>query len=88
MDIIVKPNTTLNNKTGAWRTLKPNFLHEKCTACAICSRVCPEGVAYQTDRLNSAGKKYYDCDYNYCKGCSLCATECPFRAIEMEVEQK
>lgn len=86
--IIVKPKTTLNNKTGAWRTLKPNFIHEKCTACAICSRVCPEGVVYQTDKFNKIGKKYYDFDSDYCKGCSLCAVECPFKAIVMEKDEK
>ena len=26
-------------------------------------------------------------DYDYCKGCGLCAAECPCGAIEMEPEQ-
>lgn len=88
MQIVVKPNTSTINKTGSWRTLKPKFLHDKCTACAICPRVCPEGIVYQTDKTNASGKLYYECDLDYCKGCSLCAIECPFKAIIMEVEKK
>jgi len=88
INIIAEPNTTLKNKTGGWRTYKPVYIHEKCTACANCSRVCPEGIVKQTDQTNSSGKKYYDCDYDYCKGCGICAAECPFKAIEMELDQK
>jgi pyruvate ferredoxin oxidoreductase delta subunit len=88
MDIHVKPTSSLNNKTGSWRTNKPKFIHDKCTACGICSRLCPEDIIYQTDKTNSAGKIYYDCDLTYCKGCGLCAGECPFKAIEMEIDMK
>ncbi len=83
-----KPNSTLRNKTGNWRTFKPIYIHEKCIACGTCKRVCPEGVAFQTDKLNSSGKQYFDCDYDYCKGCGICAAECPAKAIEMELEEK
>ncbi|MDO8593262.1 MAG: 4Fe-4S binding protein [bacterium] len=88
MNITVLPSTTINNKTGSWRSNRPNFLYDKCTACGICPRVCPEGVIYQTDEINALGKKPFDCDYDYCKGCGLCADVCPFKAIEMETEEK
>jgi len=88
MQIVVKPNTTIINKTGAWRTNKPKFINDKCTACGICSRTCPEGIIYQTGKTNATGKKYFTCDLSYCKGCGLCAIECPFKAIEMGLEQK
>ena len=88
INISVLPSTTLNNKTGSWRTNRPNFLRDLCTACGICSRTCPEGIIYQTNKTNAAGKKYFACDLSYCKGCGLCAIECPFKAIEMEKEEK
>lgn len=88
MNTAVQPSTTPINKTGSWRTNRPKFIYDKCTTCAICPRVCPEGVIYQTDKKNSLGKLPYDCDFNYCKGCGLCAAECPFKAIEMESDQK
>ncbi len=82
MQVAVKPSSAAINKTGSWRSIKPKFLHDKCSACGICSRICPEGVIYQTS------EKYYDCDLLYCKGCGLCAMECPFKAIEMELNKK
>lgn len=88
MRTTVQPSTSAINKTGSWRSSKPRFLHDKCAACGVCARFCPEGIIYQTDKTNSTGKKYYDCDLSYCKGCGLCAQECAFKAIEMEPEQK
>ncbi|MEI6596809.1 MAG: 4Fe-4S dicluster domain-containing protein [bacterium] len=88
MQIVVKPSTTTINKTGSWRTNRPKFLHDKCTACSICPRVCPEGIIYQTKKTNTTGKKYFECDLTYCKGCGLCAIECPFKAVEMGLDEK
>lgn len=88
ISITIQPSTTLVNKTGSWRTNQPEFLYDKCTACGICPRVCPEGIIYQTNQTNAIGKKYYDFDPDYCKGCGLCEVACPFKAIEMKMEEK
>lgn len=79
----IKPCSLQSNKTGSWRTFRPKFIHEKCTACGTCERVCPEGICRPVK-----GKKYFDFDPDFCKGCGICAHECPFKAIEMEYEKK
>ena len=31
---------------------------------------------------------FYEKDLDYCKGCGICAEECPVKCIKMEVENK
>ncbi|WP_204327924.1 4Fe-4S binding protein, partial [Proteus mirabilis] len=31
-------------------------------------------------------EKYAVVNYNYCKGCGICASVCPFEAIKMELK--
>jgi NAD-dependent dihydropyrimidine dehydrogenase PreA subunit len=47
----------------------------------------PSGLsaAYHLTRRGH-GDGQYEIDYDYCKGCGLCAAECPCGAIEMEPE--
>jgi ferredoxin len=33
-------------------------------------------------------KKQYEADFEYCKGCAMCAEACPFDAITMEEEHR
>ena len=77
-----KPGKAKENRTGSWRTFRPEFLHEKCTKCGLCSLVCPEGCIGE----DAEGQPVPD--YDYCKGCGLCAEECPSQAIEMKKEEK
>ena len=53
-----------------------------CFGCDNCFGVCPDNAV-----LKLAGAHSYAIDYDYCKGCGLCAAECPSGAIEMEPER-
>jgi Pyruvate/2-oxoacid:ferredoxin oxidoreductase delta subunit len=48
-----------------------------CNECDECCRYCPEGM------LRRVGHKL-EFDYTYCKGCGVCATECPRNVIYMD----
>ncbi|MFH1428010.1 MAG: 4Fe-4S binding protein [Patescibacteria group bacterium] len=85
MKITTKPNTTIKNKTGGWRTYIPKRDLNKCTGCGTCAKVCPEN-AIQMVKINNKLKSKVD--YNFCKGCALCAAECPVRAITMLLDKK
>ncbi|MDO9399465.1 MAG: 4Fe-4S binding protein [bacterium] len=87
INIAVKPCSTIVNKTGGWRTFKPNFSYDKCISCGLCSRICPEGCIVMKN-LKQYEKLKPITDYNYCKGCGLCAEECPAKAVIMEKEEK
>ena len=55
-----------------------------CFACDNCYGVCPDNAVI---KLDPTGSYAYEIDLDYCKGCGLCAQECPCGAIEMEPER-
>lgn len=67
----------VENKTGSWRTFKPEKDEKKCIKCLYCWVYCPEGCIsrLEGDRV--------EINYDYCKGCGICANECPKEAIKM-----
>jgi len=69
--------------TGDWRTFKPVRDLEKCTRCLLCHVFCPEGAIKWNPE-----KEDIEFDYNFCKGCGICANECPVNAITMVFEQE
>jgi 2-oxoacid:acceptor oxidoreductase delta subunit (pyruvate/2-ketoisovalerate family) len=54
-----------------------------CFSCDNCFGVCPDNAVIKLD----GGDEPYAFDYDFCKGCGICATECPCGAIEMVPEQ-
>lgn len=79
---ILQPGTSLENHTGTWRNYRPVYLHKTCIDCKMCATICPEGCVFRISEKN------FNFDPNYCKGCGLCAEECPVDDIEMVIEEK
>jgi 2-oxoacid:acceptor oxidoreductase delta subunit (pyruvate/2-ketoisovalerate family) len=66
--------------TGDWKTYTPIRDLEKCTRCLTCVMFCPDGaIRWLPD------KKDIEFDMSYCKGCGICANECPTKAIKMKL---
>jgi len=59
---------------------------ERCFSCGVCNHCdtclvfCPDVAILHTDDGD------YQINYDYCKGCGICAEECPRRAIVIEEE--
>jgi NADPH-dependent glutamate synthase beta subunit-like oxidoreductase len=53
-----------------------------CFSCDNCYGVCPDNAVL---KLGQPGEEYA-IDLDYCKGCGICAAECPCGAIEMVPE--
>jgi len=70
--------------TGSWRTYRPVWDEGKCINCLICWIYCPDSA------IMVEGGKMTGIDLDHCKGCGICAQECPpkVKAIEMVLESK
>ena len=61
------------------------FACGNCLRCDNCWTLCPDSAVLKTDETNADGS-YYVFDYDYCKGCGLCAVECPSGYISIVSE--
>ncbi|MEM2678558.1 MAG: 4Fe-4S binding protein [Thermofilaceae archaeon] len=66
--------------TGSWRTERPVLDQGRCVKCLLCWLYCPEAAVVRGEDDSIA------IDYDYCKGCGICARECPTKAITMVEE--
>lgn len=74
-----------------------------CVQCALCTLYCPEGcikivavseTGYDLDQLKKRPESGITpeelvpaADLDYCKGCGICARECPTHCIHMVAEE-
>ncbi|HNZ99644.1 4Fe-4S binding protein [Ruminococcus sp.] len=65
---------------SGWRSIRPVVENAKCVGCEQCYLYCPDGVISIKD-----GKAQID--YDFCKGCGICAKICRIGAIGMEAER-
>lgn len=80
---ILRGGSAHEYQTGDWRNVRPIHSKEKCINCMICWLYCPDAAIIVQDG------KVEGIDIEHCKGCGICAAECPKKvhAIEMVDEQ-
>lgn len=76
---IADPGGLLQLNAG-FRSSKPVLDNEKCVGCMLCYLLCPDGTIYK-----NGGRLAID--YDFCKGCGICAHECKLKAINMVPEE-
>jgi pyruvate ferredoxin oxidoreductase delta subunit len=81
--VITEAGSSHGYVTGGWRTYKPVRVEERCNHCLRCWIICPDSAVLVADR------KVVGFDYDHCKGCGICAHECPPKnqAVEMQLDR-
>jgi 2-oxoacid:acceptor oxidoreductase delta subunit (pyruvate/2-ketoisovalerate family) len=83
----VRRQTTFDEVVGGLDESNALFEARRCLSCGNCLEcdncygVCPDNAVMKL----GPGKRYA-IDYDYCKGCGICAAECPCGAITMVPE--
>lgn len=78
--MITEKGSARRYKTGDWRSRRPEMDKEKCIDCLFCWVFCPDSsVIVENEKMKGFR-------YSHCKGCGICATECPKKAIIMTEE--
>ena len=73
----IGPGSARHNLTGWWRWATPRYKKDKCIRCLRCWWSCPDAAIIRLD------DDYMRWDFDYCKGCGICAEICPVDAIDM-----
>jgi len=81
---VLPGGTALANKTGSWRSIKPEWDSKKCIHCMLCFNACPEQCIKSKQTKEKIER--IETDLDYCKGCGICAEICPVKCIKMVKE--
>lgn len=83
-------------KNAGWRNVRPVIDPHACISCSNCLMYCPDGAIF--DPRPAAGDglcgaeagpgEAVAVDYDFCKGCGICANLCPAHAIAMVSEAR
>jgi len=68
---VLEGGSSLQFKTGNWRSSKPLHHMDKCIHCLLCWIACPDGAIVVKEG------RFLAINEDYCKGCGICAHECP-----------
>ncbi len=69
--VIVEAGNAAKYNTGDWRSVKPVWKEDNCIHCLFCWVFCPDAAILTEDG------KMTGIDFDHCKGCGICAKECP-----------
>ena len=78
--VVADGGNSADYETGTWRTSRPAWNAENCINCLTCWVFCPEDAYILKDGTTPKGtprKEIERINYYHCKGCGLCAKECP-----------
>ncbi|MBI4650669.1 4Fe-4S binding protein [Candidatus Desantisbacteria bacterium] len=81
--LILEAGNASKYLTGGWKVQSPVHDKAKCINCLVCWIYCPDSAILVKDG------KIAGFDLDHCKGCGICAEECPpkIKAIEMKKDE-
>jgi 2-oxoacid:acceptor oxidoreductase delta subunit (pyruvate/2-ketoisovalerate family) len=84
----IRRQSTFEEVVGSFDEVTAQFEARRCLSCGNCFEcdncygVCPDNAVMKL----GPGQRYAF-NYDYCKGCGLCVTECPCGAIRTVPEE-
>jgi 2-oxoacid:acceptor oxidoreductase delta subunit (pyruvate/2-ketoisovalerate family) len=84
---VARRTSTFDEVTGGLDETTALFEARRCLSCGNCFEcdnchgVCPDNAVIKL----GPGQRY-EIDYDYCKGCGICVTECPSGAVALQPE--